>query len=226
MATKIKDAPKRAKQHQIYRLKDGTRVPGVTTITGVEAKPFLIPWANKLGLQGIKTAEYVDHLAEIGTLAHQMVADHLRGKVTDTSEYTGEQIDKAENSFLSYLEWEKGKTIEPILIEIPLVSEKYRYGGQIDTLLKVNCVLGQYDLKTGKAIYDDWYTQLIAYAYLLFENGYIEDWSNLPSNILRIGRDETEGFEVGYGHHHELFFRKFLDLLDVHQVNKEIKRNE
>ena len=226
MATKIKDAPKRAKQHQIYRLKDGTRVPGVTTITGVEAKPFLIPWANKLGLQGIKSTEYVDSLANIGTLAHQMVADHLLNKTTNTSEYTNSETDKAENSFLSYLEWEKGKDIEVILIEQPLVSEKYRYGGQIDSLLKVNGVLGQYDLKTGKAIYDDWYTQLIAYDYLLYENGYIKDWSTIPSNILRIGRDETEGFEVGYGHHHELFFRKFLDLLDVYKVNKEIKKNE
>ena len=226
MTTKIKDAPKKSKQHIIYKLANGERCPGVTTIIGLENKPYLIPWANRLGLEGIKTTEYVDHLAEIGTLAHQMVADHLRGKVTNTSEYTKEQIDKAENSFLSYLEWEKGKTIEPILIETPLVSAKYRYGGQIDTLLKVNGVLGQYDLKTGKAIYDDWFTQLIAYAYLLYENGYVEDWATLPSNILRIGRDETEGFEVGYGHHHELFFRKFLDLLDVHQVNKEIKRNE
>jgi len=226
MATTVKDAPKKAKQHTIYKLKDGTRVPGVTTITGMEAKPHLIPWANRLGLEGIKTTEYVDHLAEIGTLAHQMVADHLRGKVTDTSGYTGEQIDKAENSFLSYLEWEKGKTIEPILIEEPLVSEKYQYGGQIDSLLKVNGTIGLHDLKTGKAIYDDWFTQLIAYTYILYENGYVENWANLPAIILRIGRDETEGFEVGYGHHHELLFKKFLILRDLYQVNKEIKRNE
>jgi len=224
MATTVKDAPKKTKQHQIYKLKDGTRVPGVTTITGMEAKPYLIPWANRLGLEGIKTTEYVDHLAEIGTLAHQMVADHLRGKKTNTSEYTKEQIDKSENSFLSYLEWEKGKTIEPILIEEPLVSERYRYGGQIDSLLKVNGVIGLHDLKTGKAIYDDWFIQLIAYTYLLYENGYVENWANLPAIILRIGRDETEGFEVGYGHNHELLFKKFLILRDLYQVNKEIKK--
>ena len=222
-----KDAPKKSRQHQIYKLKDGkTRVPGVTTITGLEAKPYLIPWANRLGLEGIKSTEYVDHLAEIGTMSHQMVADHLRGEKTDTSEYTKEQIDKAENSFLSYLEWEKGKTIEPILIETPLVSEAYKYGGQIDSLLKVDGVLGLHDLKTGKAIYDDWFTQLIAYTYLLFENGYVEDWATLPATILRIGRDETEGFEVGYAHHQELLFEKFLTLRKLYELNKEIKKNE
>ena len=223
---RVKDAPKNAKRHTIYRLKDNTIVPGTTTITGVEAKPFLIPWANKLGLQGIKSTEYVDHLAGIGTLAHSMVTDHLLKKATNTDEYTQEQIDKAENSFLSYLEWEKGKDIEVILVETPLVSERYQYGGQIDTLLKVDSVLGLYDLKTGKTIYDDWYVQLIAYSYLLWENKYVNEWDNLPSIILRIGRDETEGFEVGYGHHQTLLMEKFKALLHVYQLNKEIKKNE
>ena len=41
------------KAHTRYELKDGTYVPGTTTITGLENKPFLVPWANRLGLEGI-----------------------------------------------------------------------------------------------------------------------------------------------------------------------------
>ena len=217
-------APQKAKQHTIYKLQNGLRVPGVTTITGMEAKPYLIPWANRLGLQGIKSTEYVDGLANIGTLGHSMVTDHLLKKATNTDEYTKEEIDKAENSFLSYLAWEKGKDIEVILVETPLVSERFKYGGQIDALLRVDGVLGLYDLKTGKAIYDDWFIQLIAYTYLLWENKYIPDWETLPSVILRIGRDASEGFEIGYGHHQKLLMEKFRTLLHLYQLNKEIKK--
>ena len=183
--------PANAKQHTIYKLKDGTRVPGVTTILAIKAKPALYRWNNQMGLKGIDTSKYVDHLASIGTLAHQMVADHWRKVKTDTSEYTAEQIDKAENSLLSYLEWEKGHTIEPILIETPLVSEG-GFGGTIDCYAKVDSIDTLLDLKTGKAIYDEYFYQLAAYDWLLRSRDYMSD----TQMILRIGRDETEGFEV------------------------------
>jgi hypothetical protein len=43
----------KTKQHTIYKLADGSRVPGVTTIVGMKAKPQLIDWANRIGLEGI-----------------------------------------------------------------------------------------------------------------------------------------------------------------------------
>jgi len=214
--------PARAKQHTVYKLKDGTRVPGVTTILSVLNKPALVKWANNLGLQGIDSSKYVDDKAAIGTLAHQMIADHLRKVDTDTSDYTAKQIDQAENSVLSYLEWEKNKVIEPILIEEPMVSEEWDYGGTIDCLAKIDGVLTLLDFKTGKAIYPEMFYQLSAYSELLWEHGHVLD----ASMILRIGRDATEGFEVVKRDS----LIKELDMFDhclaIYNLQKEIKRNE
>ena len=69
----MKDKLKKAsKAHIRYKLKDGTVVPGATTITGLLNKPFLITWANRLGLEGIDSTKYRDAAADIGTLAHQI----------------------------------------------------------------------------------------------------------------------------------------------------------
>ena len=218
----VKDAPKNAKQHTIYKLKDGTRVPGATTITGVMDKPFLVPWANRLGLEGIKSTEYVDNLAQIGTLAHDLIACHLQCLPHDTDDYTAQQIDLAENAVISYWEWEKGHTVEPILVEYPLVSEVFRYGGTIDCLAKIDGVLTLLDLKTGKAIYNDYFDQLASYAWLLWENDHADKFP-LPTMILRIGRDETEGFEVRKGTRIETHFERFKVCRQLYELNKELK---
>lgn len=176
----------------IYKLADGTRVPGVTTFLGVLNKPALIKWANNLGLQGIDSTKYVDSLADVGTLAHSMILAHLKKEELDTSDYSQSQIDLASNSFLSYLEWEKHHKIEPILIETPLVSEEYRFGGTPDLLAKVDGVSTLIDFKTSKAIYPEHLIQVSAYWGLILEHGHTVD----KAMILRIGRDESEGFEV------------------------------
>ena len=108
---------KRSRAHTTYKLQDGTTVPGVTTILGILNKPALIKWANNLGLQGIDSTKYVDEKAAIGTLAHKMIADYLRGEETDTSEYSKVQIDQAENAVLAFFEWEKTHHIEPVVVE-------------------------------------------------------------------------------------------------------------
>lgn len=218
----VKDAPKNSKQHTIYKLKDGTRVPGVTTILGILNKPALVPWANKLGLEGIKVGEYVDNLAGVGTLAHQMIADHLRKVKTDTSDYTAKQINQAENSLLSYFEWEKGREIKPILIEEAMVSEPYKYGGTIDCLAQIDGELTLLDFKTSKGIFPEMIIQLSAYEQLLFDNKYVVD----KSRILRIGRDETEGFEDRVTTNLDKQWYLFKHCIAIYQLQKEIRKNE
>ena len=74
-----KKIAKRAKAHTIYKLANGKRVPGVTTVLGIINKPALVKWANNLGLQGIDSTTYVDGTAKIGTLAHEMIQEYLGG---------------------------------------------------------------------------------------------------------------------------------------------------
>ena len=180
----------KTKAHIIYKTSDGTRVPGVTTVLGILNKPALVKWANNLGLQGIDSSKYRDAMADIGTLAHKMILDHFNKEQTDTSEYSKEQIDKAENCLLSFYEWLKGHDLEVVLAEAPLVSEQYGFGGTVDCLCKLDGVLTLLDFKTGKAIYPEMIYQLAAYRRLLKE----PQWPD-QCRILRIGRDEDEGFE-------------------------------
>jgi len=221
MAEGVKEQiSKSTRAHTTYKLKDGTRVPGVTTILGVLNKPALVKWANNLGLQGIDSSKYVDEKAAIGTLAHQMIADYLRGEKTDTNEYSKVQIDQAENAVLSFLEWEKAHHIEPLLIEEPLVSEVHRFGGTIDCLGKINGELCLVDFKTSKGIFAEMLIQVVAYEHLLSEHEYAVD----QVIILRIGRTEDEGFEEQRVNTLTNRWLIFEHCLEIHRLQKEVKK--
>lgn len=181
----------RSKIHTVYKNKAGIRLPGVTTVLNIMAKPALIHWAWDLGRKGIDYRVHRDELADIGSLTHDMILCHLKGKKWDDSEYSKKQIDKAENCFLSYLAWEKQHDIKPELLEMPLISEKYQYGGKFDFFGLIDGVLTLLDFKTGKRLYNEHMYQLAGYRQLLTENGYIPH----QHMLLNIGRDETEKFE-------------------------------
>jgi hypothetical protein len=211
---------KNVKAHTIYKCKDGKRVPGATTVLGILGKPALIHWAWDLGMQKINYRTYRDDKADIGTLAHNMVMCYLKGIECDTSDYTPKQVDLAENSFLKYLDWEKGHDVKPILVEEPLVSEVYRYGGTMDNFCLLDGVPTLIDLKTAKGIYDEMFYQLAAYRALLEEHGYAVD----QAKILRIGRDENEGFEERSVYDLTDHFEIFKACLLIYNTKKLIKK--
>lgn len=218
MASKLKGT----EVHTRYYTSDGIHVPGATTITGLLNKPQLVIWANRLGLEGIDSTKYRDKAANIGTCAHLMVQNYLSGvKETDYSLFSQDDIDQAENALISYFEWEKSHQIKPVLLEKGFASNEYKFGGTVDCVAELNGKLWLVDFKTGKAIYDEMGIQLAAYRQLLVEQGYeIEG-----CRILRIGRDETEGFED------RVFDNKTLDkqwqifyhLLQVYYLKNEVK---
>jgi len=210
---------KRSRAHTIYTLKDGTTIPGVTTILSILNKPALVSWANKLGLQGIDSTKYVDEKAAIGTLAHEMIADYLRGKETDTSEYSKVQIDQAENAVLAFFEWEKTHHIEPIMVEKSLVSEQYQFGGTIDCLGKINGNRHLLDFKTSRGIFPEMLVQLAAYRQLLIEAEYPVD----KVTILRIGRSPDEGFEERLVNELDKRWLIFQHCLEIYRLQKEVR---
>lgn len=210
----------RTKVHTIYKNKDGKRLPGTTTITGILGKPALIHWAWDLGIKGIDYKKFRDDKADIGSLAHYFIMCHLRNEKPDTSDYTANQISQAENALISFWEWEKVHTIEPVVIEEPMISEQYQYGGTSDLVCKMNGELCLVDFKTGKGIYPEMLYQLAAYRQILKENGH--EITN--SRILRIGRDESEGFEERPVRDLDKQWRVFLACLEVYTLQKEIKK--
>jgi hypothetical protein len=216
----------RTKAHTIYKNAAGVRVPGVTTITGVLNKPALVKWANDLGLQGIDSSKYVDEMAKIGTLAHYIVECHIRETMSkkkvepDYSDATPNQIDLATNAALKFFEWENGHKVKYLATELILISEKQQVGGTCDIYCELDGKKTLIDLKTCKGIYPEQFTQVGAYAHLLTENGYaVED-----VRILRIGRDESEGFEDKKVPFLDLHWERFKHCRAIYELNKTINK--
>lgn len=206
------------KAHTRYRLRDGTLVPGVTTVLGILNKPALIHWAWTLGMQGIDYRKFKDAAAVIGTCAHLMIQHDLQNTTPNLREFSPEVIDKAENAFLKWLEWKRQHAIDVIYCERQLVSEKYRYGGTIDCLAKVDGDLTILDLKTSKSIYTEYLYQVAAYRQLAAEDGH----KAVSCRILQIGRTEDEGFSERSETDTTRCFALFRHALAIY----ELQRNE
>ena len=225
MTASEKTAAKKAKRHTVYKLSDGTRVPGTTTITGVMDKPALVRWANNMGLQGIDTSKYTDEMATIGTLAHYMVECWLTDAEPVLDDYTPNQRTAAAVCVDKFHKWIAAQGIEKTafaLSEAALVSEKHRFGGTIDIAAVVGGKATLIDIKTCKGIYGEHKTQVAGgYHILCEENGFMPE----QVLILRIGRDEAEGFEAVYvsPQEIELHRKRFLVCRELYDINRLIK---
>ena len=207
------------KAHIRYRTKDNKIVPGITTVLGLLNKPALINWSWNLGMQKIDYRTFRDDKADIGTLAHAMITDKLIGKDTDVADYSRNQIDQAENSCLSFWEWEKDHKIEEVFfVERPLVSETYNFGGTLDIYAQVNGKKEIIDLKTGKGIYDEHCYQVATLRVLLQEHNFVVD----GTRIVNIPRSEDEGFleKVITEEENETGWKIFHHLLQVYYIKK------
>ncbi len=208
----------KSKSHQVYKTSEGKQVPGVTTIIGILDKPAIHFWIARITKEGHDWTKFRDDKASIGSLAHAMILAHFKSEQVDTSDYTKNQIDTAENSFLKFLEWSKDKSFEPRNLEQSFVSEEYQFGGTPDYVGLINGISTILDFKTG-GIYDEHYIQLAAYQVL------VEESDGMPTidylRILNIGRDETESFVDKIMGNPNKYWQIFLHLLAIYNLRKE-----
>lgn len=204
------------------RLKDGTRVPGATTVIGLLDKPFLVPWANRLGFKGIDSTEYTNKAAKRGTLIHTVLESHVLNEEVeiDMSQYTESEISNAVEHLNYYKEWEAKHKVEPIWCEHPLVSETYKFGGYVDFYAKVDDKYTVIDFKTSKRINEEYFLQLSSYVVLFEEN-------DLPVDqimVLNVGKNPEDKFIEANKSIDETrnYFKLFKALLDVYWIKKEI----
>lgn len=207
------------KAHTRYRLEGGTQCPGVTTITGILAKFPLYNWYWKLGRDGIDSRKHLDFLADVGTLSHSMIFHHLKGEEAPTADYSQNQIELAGNSFESFLKWEKQHDLKPILMEVQLVSEAYKYGGTPDFYGMVDGVATLLDFKSS-GIYSDQFIQLSAYKHLLKEN----DKKVAHCKVLVVPTDKDKGFKEAQKEDVSVHFEIFKHCLEIYQLRREIGR--
>jgi hypothetical protein len=199
--------------HTVYRNKEKKRIPSVTTIIGQLAKPQLIPWANGLGLKGIEYKKYMDDVAIVGTLVHEMIQGYFTGGEVDLKEYSQNDIERANNSMKSFYNWVGSVEIKPIKNEIKLESDKF--GGTTDMLAEINGELNLVDFKTGNGIYDDYFIQLAGYNLML------KEYKIKKFTIVRVGRDEHDEYEVKSISNIDKYEKIFKLLLKIYELKKE-----
>jgi len=206
--------------HTVYKTADGKRVPSVTTILNVLNKPALMHWAWQMGCEGKDYKKERDAKADIGTGIHNYILSHHKGEKADLSDYNSGEISQIENGFLKYLAWEKEHPIDEVVtVEEPMVSQIFKFGGTADLIAKSNGSVILVDYKSGKAIYPEMAYQLAAYIKLAEGLGYKID----NARILRVGRDETEGFEEKVYTSLDKQWKLFQHCLEIYNLQKEMK---
>ena len=186
----------KTKAHTAYKLKNGKRVKGVTTILSNLGwnKNVLVAWARRTALAGDDPDAVLKEAGAIGTLAHYLCECDIKGEEPELDDYSAEQIEKAENAFLGYLEWKKMTKPKYEAIELKMVSEKYKVGGTADFVARINNSLVLGDIKTSKGIYPEMTCQLAAYRTMYLE---IQPKAKIESAMI-LKLDKNSG---AFSHH-------------------------
>lgn len=173
-----------------YRLEDGTRVPGTTTILKrVTPSGGLIHWAYTQGRDGKDLYETRDRAGDAGTLGHAMIEAYLHKRAVENLELYDQGLrDLASKAFDAYLEWERNYNVEIVETEMHLVSENLRYGGTPDAVGLVGGKLALLDWKTSNALYPEVLGQLAAYGRLWFE---VRKQRFESYHVLRLGKEHA-----------------------------------
>lgn len=180
-----------------YILKDGTDAPGVTTILGSIGwgKNALIGWSNKIGLQGIEQKTELKRMADIGSCAHDQFEAALTRKFVTGRAWPPEIEEAARPPVQAFDQWRRGKNLQLVASEFPLVSEVFRVGGTPDGIVRFDRgpqIL--IDWKTSSALYGTYIAQVAAYVAMI-KHQY--DKTITSALVLRFGKDgAAEELEV------------------------------
>ena len=204
-----------------YHTADGQRVPSVTTILSrFKESGGLIHWAWSLGKEGKDYREVRDQAADAGTLAHNMVEQFIHHEPVECPTEPASVVAKAKKSFEAFQEWARQTNLVVDKTEMPLVSEKYKFGGTFDAIL-VNGKRAMGDWKTSNAIYSEYLAQIAAYA-ILWEENFPDQPIDGGFHLLR--------FDKEYGDFHAHWWgeldagkRYFLAIRAAFAEDKELK---
>lgn len=203
-----------------YYLADGARVPSVTTvISRFKDAGGLIHWAWALGKEGKDYKEERDKAADAGTLAHAAVEAWIHEQPY-AFEGPDEICGKARKAFDAFLSWAGQSQLKITHTEVPLISEKYRFGGTLDAMT-ISGKRALMDWKSSNRTYGEYLIQVRAYGQLWNEN--------FPADPVTGGYDLVR-FDKTYGdfhHHHwdelEGAWKAFLNLRELYDLDKELK---
>ena len=185
------------RKHPVYQDDNGVIYPSVTQILSIVNKPFLVNWANGLGLQGIAVQDANKESTDVGTLTHAFIEGHITNEEVSTEGYERKIIDQALLCYGNYLLWEKKYNPKFVETEKSFVSQEYGYGGTVDAICKIGDQKYILDWKTSASIYPEYVSQLTAYRLGLGPLSTI----GYHLGIVRLFKDSTSpGYEFASFH--------------------------
>ena len=186
--------------HTVYKV-NGKRVKSVTTLINAHlgwSKGALIGWTRKHCLKGEDSMAIMKEAGRIGTLAHKMIEEFIKGGSVRLDDYTPNEISQAKTAYYAYYTWFADNNVEFLETEMKLVSEKYGFGGTFDAIALVNGKLAICDWKTSNAVHDEFLVQLAAYRQLIHEN---TEHKIRGAILLKLDKEEKGLYEE---HHYKI----------------------
>lgn len=177
-----------------YQLKNGDFIPTVTQIISQNlgwGSHELINWAGRQGMKGINPNETRRRAASKGNCVHKVIEGFLKGVEPYLGLFSRDQRLFADRALESFKAWSSGRDLEFIHAEHTVISETYKYGGQIDVVVCESGRLLIVDLKTTKSLWPNHLIQISAYAAAYSEQ------EGIPVDQCHILRLDKAG--SGYG---------------------------
>ncbi len=187
--------------HTIYKNKNDKRLKSVTTIINGNlgwSKGALIGWTRKHCLNGDDSMKLLKEAGRIGTLAHTMIEEFIKGGVVKLDDYTPKEISQAKTAYYAFYNWIANNNVEFHETELKLVSEQYQFGGTFDAICEVNGKLVICDWKTSNDVHTEFLIQLGAYRQLIQEN---LDYKIKGAILLKLDKEEKGVYEE---HHYKI----------------------
>lgn len=213
-----------------YQLKDGTKVPGVTTITNrFKDSGGLMFWAFEQGASGADTLyEKRDEAADVGSFVHARWEAQLSGNPLPLypATFTHEQNSQAQNGLQAANRWLEDTVLKITPVEAPLVSDLYHYGGTPDAVGLGKRGESLVDWKTGKDIYPETWMQMSAYIQLIRENSAIKRIED-GVHVIRFGKVGGEFAHLHVPLDHPgliLAWEQFQALIGCYERDKRLKK--
>jgi hypothetical protein len=167
--------------------------PSVTGVSGIMDKSrFLVPWATRLMAEEIiersqdleDEGEFLDALtvknlverargasdrdkskaANLGTAVHDWIEKHILGVLDETGDPAMPRNKRVRHGVETFLRWEDSHDIEYLHTERYVYSVQHNYVGTLDIIARIDGVLSLADIKTSKAVYDEYWLQLGGYS--------------------------------------------------------------
>jgi hypothetical protein len=158
-----------------YVNRAGQQVPGThDPISRYMDKTALMAWAHKRGMRGMPL--YARDAIDIGGAVHAMADLDLKGRpdreiesVAREAGLARDDYDKAMRAFMQFRKWRVNCQVQPIALELSLVSELHQYGGTPDCVALISGKVSLVEFKTSVKPFADHLVAMAAHAQLWTE---------------------------------------------------------